>query len=237
MNTLRVVVMFNTKREILFTILAGFFVTNAIVGELIGGKLIQIGPFTMSIGIIPWPVVFLATDIINEYFGKKGVRRLTLMTAGLIVYTFLILLAGMSVTASGISPVSDAQFRAVFGQSMWIILGSITAFLASQLVDVLVFWLIRSRTGKKMIWLRATGSTVVSQLIDTFIVTGIAFWLPGKLTFTEYLNTAFTGYSAKLIIAVALTPFIYLGHSLVHKYIGKVESEKMITDTANLESL
>ena len=88
MNTLRVVVMFNTKREILFTILAGFFVTNAIVGELIGGKLIQIGPFTMSIGIIPWPVVFLATDIINEYFGKKGVRRLTLMTAGLIVTLF-----------------------------------------------------------------------------------------------------------------------------------------------------
>ena len=237
MNTLRVVVMFNTKREILFTILAGFFVTNAIVGELIGGKLIQIGPFTMSIGIIPWPVVFLATDIINEYFGKKGVRRLTLMTAGLIVYTFLILLAGMSVTASGISPVSDAQFRAVFGQSMWIILGSITAFLASQLVDVLVFWLIRSRTGKKMIWLRATGSTVVSQLIDTFIVTGIASWLPGKLTFTEYLNTAFTGYSAKLIIAVALTPFIYLGHSLVHKFMGKTESEKMVTETANLESL
>ncbi len=115
--------MFNTKREILFTILAGFFVTNAIVGELIGGKLIQLGPFTMSIGIIPWPVVFLTTDIINEYFGKKGVRRLTLMTAVLIIYTFILLLAGMSISASGISPVSDEQFRGVFGQSMWIICG------------------------------------------------------------------------------------------------------------------
>ena len=224
--------MFNTKREILFTILAGFFVTNAIVGELVGGKLIQLGPFTMSIGIIPWPVVFLTTDIINEYFGKKGVRRLTLMTAVLIIYTFILLLAGMSISASGISPVSDEQFRGVFGQSMWIIVGSIVAFLASQLIDVLVFWLIRSRTGKSMIWLRATGSTVVSQLIDTFIVTGIAFWLPGKLTFMEYINTAFTGYTAKLIIAVALTPLIYAGHALVHRYLGHEQSEKIIEETA-----
>ena len=224
--------MFNTRKEILFTILAGFFVTNAVVGELIGGKLVQLGPFTMSIGIIPWPVVFLTTDIINEYFGKKGVRRLTLMTAGLIVYTFILLLAGMSISTSGISPVTDEQFRGVFGQSMWIIAGSITAFLASQMIDVLVFWLIRSRTGKKMIWLRATGSTVISQLIDTFIVTGIAFWLPGKLTFSSYINTAFTGYSAKLIIAIALTPLIYAGHALVHAYIGKEQSLQIAEETA-----
>jgi hypothetical protein len=229
--------MFNTRKEVLFIILAGFFVTNAIVGELIGGKLIQIGPFTMSIGIIPWPVVFLTTDIINEYFGKKGVRRLTLLTAGLIVYTFILLLAGMSITASGISPVSDEQFRGVFGQSMWIIIGSIAAFLTSQLVDVMVFWFIRKKTGRSMIWLRATGSTVVSQLIDTFIVTGIAFWLPGKLGFTDYINTAFTGYTAKLIIAVCLTPLIYLGHALVHRYLGKDQSEKIVDETANLESL
>lgn len=224
--------MFNSRRNILFTILAGFFVTNAVVGELIGGKLIQLGPFTMSIGIIPWPVVFLTTDIINEYFGKKGVRRLTLMTAGLIVYTFILLLAGMSISASGISPVRDEQFHAVFGQSMWIIVGSIIAFLSSQLIDVLVFWLIRSRTGKRMIWLRATGSTVVSQLIDTFIVTGIAFWLPGKLSFTDFINTAFTGYSAKLIIAIALTPLIYLGHALVHAYLGKEQSDELSGATA-----
>ncbi len=224
--------MFNTRREILFTILAGFFVTNAIVGELIGGKLIQIGPFTMSIGIIPWPVVFLTTDIINEYFGKKGVRRLTLLTAGLIIYTFILLLAGMNIPASGISPVNDGQFHGVFGQSMWIIVGSITAFLASQLIDVLVFWLIRSKTGKRLIWLRATGSTVVSQLIDSFIVTGIAFWLPGKLSFADYLNTALTGYSAKLIIAVALTPLIYAGHAAVHAFLGREQSDELAEQTA-----
>jgi uncharacterized integral membrane protein (TIGR00697 family) len=229
--------MFNTRKEILFTILAGFFVTNAVVGELIGGKLIQLGPFTMSIGIIPWPVVFLTTDIINEYFGTKGVRRLSLMTAVLIVYTFILLLAGMSIHASGISPVKDEQFRHVFGQSMWIIVGSITAFLTSQLVDVFVFWLIRKRTGRRMIWLRSTGSTVISQLIDSFIVTGIAFWLPGKLSFSDFINTASTGYVMKLFLALALTPMIYIGHALVHSYLGKEASEELAEETANLESL
>ncbi|NTV83522.1 MAG: queuosine precursor transporter, partial [Bacteroidales bacterium] len=148
---------------------------------------------------------------------------------------FRSLLAGMSISASGISPVTDEQFRGVFGQSMWIIVGSIMAFLASQLIDVVVFWLIRSRTGKRMIWLRATGSTIVSQLIDTFIVTGIAFWLPGKISFSDYINTAFTGYSAKLIIAVALTPLIYVGHALVHRYLGKEQSAQIVEDTAKLQ--
>ncbi len=221
-----------SKRDILFTVLAGIFITNAVAGELIGGKLIQLGPFTMSIGIIPWPVVFLTTDLINEYYGKKGVRRLTLLTSILIIYTFILLFAGMSISASGISPVNDEQFRGVFGQSMWIIVGSVIAFLASQLIDVVVFWLIRKRTGHRMIWLRATGSTVVSQLIDSFIVTGIAFWLPGKLSFTDFINTASTGYFAKLIIAVLLTPIIYLGHGIIHRYLGEPASEKIMEETA-----
>ncbi|MEZ5196660.1 MAG: queuosine precursor transporter [Bacteroidales bacterium] len=225
----------SNKRNILFTILAGIFITNAIVGELIGGKLIQIGPFTMSIGIIPWPVVFLTTDLINEYFGKKGVRRLTFLTSLLIVYTFILLLIGMNISASGISPVKDEQFHGVFGQSMWIIVGSITAFLASQLIDVFVFWFIRKRTGHKMIWLRATGSTVVSQLIDSFIVTGIAFWLPGKLSFGDFINTAATGYTAKLMIAILITPLIYLGHGIIHRYLGEKQSEIMIDNTAKEE--
>jgi hypothetical protein len=224
--------MLNDRRNILFVILAGFFVTNAVVGELIGGKLIQMGPFTMSIGIIPWPVVFLTTDLINEYFGKQGVRKLTLMTVVLIIYTFLLLFAGMNISASSISPVKDEQFQAVFGQSMWIIVGSITAFMASQLIDVLVFWFIRHRTGKRLIWLRSTGSTVISQLIDTFIVTGIAFWLPGKLSFSDYINTASTGYLAKLIIAILITPLIYLGHHLIHRYLGEEQSERIIAETA-----
>jgi len=212
--------MFKSKKDIVFIILSGIFITNAVVAELIGGKLIQIGPFVMSIGILPWPIVFLTTDLINEYFGEKGVRRLSILTACLIAYAFIILLLGIAIPAAkGISPVDDEQFQAVFGQSMWIIVGSITAFMVSQLIDVTIFHFVKNKTGGKMIWLRSTGSTVISQLFDSFIVLGIAFWMTGKMTTEIFIASALTGYIVKLVIAVLLTPLIYLGHSIIEKYI------------------
>lgn len=211
--------MFQSKKNSVFIILAGIFITNAVVAELIGGKLIQVGGFTLSIGILPWPIVFLTTDLINEHFGKSGVRKLTFLTVGLIAYAFLILLVGMRIPATSFSPVSNHQFTAVFGQSMWIIIGSLIAFVVSQLLDVAIFWKFKQFTGDKHIWLRATGSTVISQLIDTFIVLGIAFYLPGKITLNEYLSMGFTGYFAKLLIAIALTPLIYMGHQLIRNYL------------------
>jgi uncharacterized integral membrane protein (TIGR00697 family) len=212
--------MFKSKKDIVFIILAGIFITNAVVAELIGGKLIQIGPFVMSIGILPWPIVFLTTDLINEYFGEKGVRRLSILTACLIGYAFIILLLGIAIPAAkGISPVSDDQFQAVFGQSMWIIVGSIVAFMVSQLIDVTVFWFFKNKTGDKKIWLRATGSTIISQLFDSFIVLGIAFWLPGKIDFVTFIGSALTGYTFKLGIAILLTPLIYWGHRIIKNYL------------------
>jgi queuosine precursor transporter len=229
--------MFKTKRELVFIILAGLFITNAIVAELIGGKLIHIGPFVMSIGIIPWPVVFLTTDLINEYYGRSGVKKLSLITAGLITYAFIILFFAIVVPAAkDIPAVTDEQFRAVFGQSMWIIAGSIIAFLLSQFIDVSIFWLLRDKTGGKMIWLRSTGSTIISQLIDTFVVAGIGFWLPGKVDTQTYINMALTGYTFKLIIAVGLTPMIYVGHNAIEKYLGDSESHEVIKKVAE-ESL
>ncbi|MFK7106801.1 queuosine precursor transporter [Flavobacterium oreochromis] len=211
--------MFQNKKEVLFTILAGIFITNAVVAELIGGKLIQIGPFVMSIGILPWPVVFLTTDLINEYFGEKGVRKLSYITASLIVYAFLILFLAISIPSAGISPVNDAQFVAVFGQSMWIIIGSIIAFIFSQLIDVSIFHFVKQKTGNSKIWLRATGSTMISQLVDSFVVLGIAFWLPGKINFETFISSALTGYTFKLSLAILLTPLIYLSHYLIKKYL------------------
>src|SRR6478609_9641459 len=158
------------RRDIVFIVLAGFFITNAIVAELIGGKLVTFfGLFTQSIGIILWPVVFILTDLINEHYGKAGVRKLTFITVGLVSYMFIVISIALHIKAVDFSPVSDNAFLEVFGQSQWIIVGSIIAFLISQLVDVYIFWLFRNRTGSRLIWLRATGSTVVSQLIDTFL--------------------------------------------------------------------
>ncbi|HEX8516819.1 MAG TPA: queuosine precursor transporter [Bacteroidia bacterium] len=228
--------MFKTKREMVYIILAGIFITNAVVAELIGGKLIEIGPFIMSVGIIPWPVVFITTDLINEFYGRAGVRKLSVITACLISYAFVVLFFAISVPAAkDIPAVSDEQFRAVFGQSMWIIVGSVIAFLVSQFIDSGIFWLLRNKTGGKMIWLRSTGSTVVSQLIDTFIVAGIGFWLPGKVDTPTYINMALTGYTFKLVVAVALTPLIYAGHNVVKSYLGDEAADeikaKAVTDS------
>jgi queuosine precursor transporter len=213
---------FTKRKDLVFLVLAGFFITNAIVAELIGGKLVQFfGLFTQSIGIILWPVVFILTDLINEHYGKKGVRKLTYITIGLISYMFLIILICLQIPAISGSPVDDAHFKTVFGQSQWIIVGSVVAFLTSQLVDVYVFWLFRNRTGGKMIWLRSTGSTVVSQLIDTFVVQFIAFVLPGVWTIDIFIHNAMWGYLFKLLVAICLIPLIYLGHYLIKKFLAK----------------
>lgn len=236
----------NTKKDKVLFVLSGIFITNALVAEMIGGKLITLGPFTLSIGILLWPVVFLTTDVINEYFGKKGVRALSLFTAGLIGYAFVALYVAMGVKASHFSNVSDEQFSAVFGQTSWIIVGSITAFLVSQLIDVTVFWFLRSRTGERMIWLRATGSTVISQLIDSFIVLGIGIYLPDaagfydkapadRMQFGDFITIGLTGYSFKLIIAVGLTPLIYVAHGIIHRYLGESPAERLIHKTAGEE--
>ena len=212
--------MLQSKKETVYIILAGIFITNAVVAELIGGKLIHVGPYLMSVGILPWPIVFVTTDLINEYFGERGVKKLSVITACLIAYTFVIIYAAMQIPAvAGDGLVSDNQFNGVFGQSLWIIVGSITAFMVSQLIDVTIFHFLKNKTGNKMIWLRSTGSTVISQLFDSFIVLGIAFWMTGKMTTEIFIASAFTGYFVKLIIAIALTPLIYLGHSLIEKYL------------------
>lgn len=182
-----------TKKQLLLFILWGFFITNAMIAEVIGVKLVDLGKdfdpgvFVMSVGILPWPIVFLTTDLLNEFYGKAVVQRLSVITACLIAYAFVLIFSAIYITGFNIRDdagkvivgVDDTVFHSIFGQSLWIIVGSITAFLVAQMVDVFVFWFFRERTGSRMIWLRATGSTAVSQLLDTFVVQGIAFWLPG----------------------------------------------------------
>lgn len=225
--------MSRTRRDRVFFVLGGFFLTNAILGELIGGMLFEmpafglgwlgLGGVVLSVGVIPWPVVFVTTDLVNEYFGKAGVRRLTFLAVGMIAYCFAVLAMAMGVDAWEKSPVSTSVFRAVFGQSMWIIVGSLTAFLVSQLVDVLVFLSLHQWTGGRMLWLRATGSTLVSQLVDTCVVGWIAFVVPGKLSMAEWLPVGVGSYGYKLAIAILITPVIYLGHHVIEWYLRNEE--------------
>jgi uncharacterized integral membrane protein (TIGR00697 family) len=207
------------RKNIIYLILVGIFITNAIVAELIGGKLINVFGIPVSIGILPWPIVFITTDLINEYFGKTEIRKISIFTSFLIAYVFILLFFAIKIQSSGISSISTEQFKTVFGQSQLIIIGSIVAFITSQFIDSLIFHFVKERTGNKMIWLRSTGSTVISQLFDSFIVLGIAFYVPGIMNFETFMISGFTGYSIKLLIAILMTPIIYLAHYAINKYL------------------
>jgi len=223
----------------LFVFLAGLFITNAVTAELISNKLIEIplvfdffgseiGPFVTIVGILPWPIVFLLTDLLNEFYGAKAVKRLSWITAVLIAYCFIIVGLSMEIPAAqieGSNLSDDTAYNKVFGQAQMVIIGSICAFLVSQILDASLFSWIKSKTGSKHIWLRSTGSTVVSQLIDSYIVLYIGFVLPGSLSFSDFMEIAPTNYVLKLIIAILLTPFIYLGHYIIRKYILVQKSE------------
>lgn len=249
-----------SRQTRLLLVLAAFFLTNAILAELIGGKLFAIGTglsmlgrdnylIIMSSGIVLWPVVFVMTDIINEYFGRAGVRRLSILAAVMITYAFVALSAAKLVRAADGSPVSDAAFAEVFTQSQFIIIGSVCAFLLAQLIDVAVFWLIRRRTGNRLLWLRATGSTVVSQLIDSYVVGLIGLYLPFALRqrwpeafagtpgvdFATFVEAQTAGYCFKLVVAVAMTPLLYLAHAIIDRYLGDELATTMIEATAAKE--
>lgn len=230
------------RKTWLFIVLAGLFITNAVTAELISNKLISIpfewsllgkkmGPFVTVVGILPWPVVFLLTDLMNEFYGSKIVQRLSWITAGLILYCFLIVGLSLQIPAVSIpnsNLADDASYRMVFGQAQMVILGSICAFLFSQLVDALLFNWIKKKTGNKHIWLRSTGSTLISQLIDSYVVLFIGFVLSGTMSFSDYLTIAPTNYILKMLIGIALTPLIYLGHYAVRKYLNKENNETVV---------
>ena len=228
------------RRQMLFMVLAGFFLGNALLAELIGGKLFQVPTpwhtFTLSCGVILWPVVFVMSDVINEYFGRAGVKRLSFLGAAVIAYAFFVLWVCQFVPAASFSPVDDESFNRVFLQSQWIIVGSIAAFLLAQLIDVTIFWFIRRRTGHGLLWARATGSTLVSQLIDTFVVGFVGLHVPHLLDatkgidFATFVNASASGYLFKFSVAIAVTPLLYLVHAAIDAYLGGAATAEAVVE-------
>jgi uncharacterized integral membrane protein (TIGR00697 family) len=176
------------------------------------------------------------TDLVNEYFGPKAVKRISYTAVILIAYAFLMFYLSMGVPAAdfwfstgvkdGVPDMSKA-YNSIFGQGMWIIFGSITAFLVSQVVDVTVFHKIKKITGEKKIWLRATGSTMISQLVDSFIVLFIAFKIGKGWTWQLVLGICIMNYIYKFTMAIILTPVIIIVEKRIEKYVGRDTAMRM----------
>jgi len=249
----------NHRPTRLFLFLAGFFISNALIAEFIGVKIFSLEAtlglkplnfslmgqdnlgFNLTAGVLLWPFVFVLTDIINEYYGKKAVRFLSYLTVALIVYAFLMFFIGIYLAPAGFWPGSQVTagvpdmniaFKAVFGQGLWIIIGSMVAFLIGQLLDVIVFQMIRKATGEKALWLRATGSTLVSQLIDSFVVLFIAFYIGAGWSLALVLAVGIVNYIYKFTIAIIMTPVIYGVHQLMDHYLGHDIASEMRASAA-----
>lgn len=238
----------------LFVVLAAFLAVNALIAELVGIKIFaleptlglntfnwnlfgQSGSLSFTSGVLLWPFVFLMTDIINEYFGRRGVRFISWLTVVLILYGFITAYFAIQLAPAdfwvGVNsergvPDMQAAFSNIFGQGLWSIAGSVTAFLIGQLIDVAVFHRIRLVTGEKWIWLRATGSTAISQLIDSFVVLYIAFVLgPQQWSIPLFMAVATVNYGYKLLMAFLLIPLIYLTRRGIHAYIGHATAQRL----------
>ncbi len=238
----------------LFLFIVAFFVANALIAECIGGKLFSlekllgISPanftifgedhlsYSLTCGVLLWPLEFIITDIVNEYYGPKAVRRISIIASILILYAFLMFYMAMSVPAADFwytsaedkgVPNMSLAFNAVYGQGMWIILGSLAAFLVAQIVDVTIFHKIKKVTGEKKVWLRATGSTLISQLVDSFIVLFIAFYIGNNWSIQKVIAICLVNYTYKCFVAILLTPFLYLLENFIEKYLGKNIAKEM----------
>ncbi|MEC7895249.1 MAG: queuosine precursor transporter [Bacteroidota bacterium] len=241
------------KRNNIFFILSGIFITNAIIAEILGTKIFEfdfILNFNMSVGVIIWPVVFITTDIINEYFGKKGIKKISYFTILLIIYVFIIIYMSTKLTPNNywlnINSVDnhgnpfniDYAYNIIFLQSTGIIIGSIIAFLIAQILDVIIFQKLKKMTKGKFIWLRATGSTLISQFIDSFVVLFIAFYLLAPndkvWSLSQVFSVGFDNYTFKFIIAILITPLIYLAHYLIDNYMGKDLATKCKNRASNI---
>ncbi|GAA4457660.1 queuosine precursor transporter [Nibrella saemangeumensis] len=253
---------FTNKRTTLYIFLSAVFLTNALVAEIIGVKIFSVESlmgtkpaqihlfgdfvldFNLTAGAVIWPFVFITSDVINEYFGKAGVRRISFLTAGFIAYSFFIIYAVTSLppaqfwlevnaTDSAGQPINiNNAFGMIFRQGMGIIIGSLTAFLIGQLLDASIFQALRKITGSRKIWLRATGSTLVSQLVDSFVVLYIAFFVFGNWSMQQVLAVGIINYIYKFITAILLTPLLYMAHYFIDRYLGKEHAEELANEAA-----
>lgn len=207
------------RYDLIFLILAGFFVAslvlaNAFVFKFIDVPLPIVGVATISLGVLPYPVTFLCTDLISELYGKKRADAMVITGAAVMAYMLILLEVGKALPVSALQDeATQEHFLAVFGQSTRAIIASAMAYLIAQFIDVRLYHFWRKLTGGRHLWLRNNASTMLSQLIDTCAVVTILFY--GVWTWAEIGAVIAASYVFKLLVAAADTPLMYVATSLL----------------------
>ena len=203
----------------IYLYLAALFITSLVVSNLIfqkffywypfDGKIFGSRLFELSVGILPYPITFLITDLISEIYGKIAANRV--VTAGIFASFFSmgILLIADYVPAMESSPVDNATFTQVFSLSPLAVLASMIAYLLAQFVDIRIYHFWKKLTNGKMLWLRNNFSTFASQFLDTFsVVCQLSVF--GVLPWDLFFGLVLSGFIFKVIVALLDTPLLYL---------------------------
>ena len=214
--------MTSQKRELaknIYLLLAGLFITSLVVSNLIFQKFFYWYPlnlkvlgnslFELSVGILPYPITFLITDLISEIYGKKRANQVVVTGIFASFFSMGILLIANEVPAIKNSPIDDKTFNQVFALSPIAALASMIAYLLAQFVDIRIYHFWKNLTQGKMLWLRNNFSTFSSQLIDTVLVVGLLSVF-GVLEWKLFWGLVISGFLFKIIVAALDTPLLYL---------------------------
>ena len=210
------------KRELaknIYLLLAGLFITSLVLSNLIFQKFFYWYPldikvfgnslFELSVGILPYPITFLITDLISEIYGKKRANQVVITGIFASFFSMGILLIANEVPAIKNSPIDDETFNQVFALSPIAALASMIAYLLAQFVDIRIYHFWKNLTQGKMLWLRNNFSTFSSQLIDTTLVVGLLS-IFGVLEWKLFWGLVISGFLFKIIVAALDTPLLYL---------------------------
>jgi uncharacterized integral membrane protein (TIGR00697 family) len=204
----------------LFVALAAIFVTCLVLGDVTGGKAFATAVGPVSVGMILFPVTFLLTDVVNDFYGRAGARFLTAIGAGMASLAYVALVVTTALPTDPDSYFQAGEYAKIFGGSARLFVASIVAYLIGQLLDINVFLYWKRITKGKHLWLRATGSTLLSQLVDTATINAI-FWAGVAGKEWDWIGAKIgREYLIKVFVAVALTPVVYAIHGVIIRRLG-----------------
>ncbi len=215
----------------IYLILGSLFICSLVVSNLIFQKFFYwdffgLFRFEISVGILPYPITFLITDIISEVYGKKKANQI--VTTGIFASFFSLLIVYISnaVPATAWSPVNDALFSKVFGATAVAVFASMMAYLFAQYVDIQIFHYWKRVTKGKHLWIRNNFSTFTSQFIDTVTVLFLLCSF-GKIDWSLFGSLLLGGFLFKILIAALDTPFLYLAVYILRKRFGLKNAEEL----------